>query len=66
MTKSITLAALASLVFLAGCQKDQVEECLKDLIAAEGAAYQNQNNELKAMDRAAFRMECMKAAAGPK
>ena len=66
MIKSTTLAALVILVLMTGCQKDQVEECLKDLIAGEGAAYQIQNNELKAMDRAAFRMACMQAAAGQK
>jgi hypothetical protein len=38
MDKTSTLAALAILVLVAGCQKDQIEECLKDLIAGAGAA----------------------------
>jgi len=61
---SLLVVGLLCLVLLAGCQKDQVEECLKDKIAANQKRYDSFKGEMQAHLRGQWREECMRAAAG--
>jgi hypothetical protein len=66
MIKTTTLAALAILVLVTGCQKDHVEECVQEAIKANHSPQQwsEWSSDIQADVRRDYRMECMKAAAG--
>ena len=66
MNKTTTLATLAILALVTGCQKDHVEECVQEAIKANHSPKQwsEWSSDIQADVRRDYRMECMKAAAG--